>query len=122
MKPTILAASLVTMALMSNALAATSTCPPVQTIEQASQPDERVWRGENPQASASDLADFIFHDAQYDQQNKTVICTYTGPMGNDASFSVMLKPVAGWNLTPVGDWRGTYCESTDVAKCSYTHQ
>ena len=119
--------------ILANAVAATTTCPPIQSITQtqlpaggyryeATQPDGRLWKDENPLALASYLADATFHDARYDAQNAAVVCTYKGPMGNDASFSVSLKPVPGWNLRPVGDWRGSYCENPDVSKCSFQHQ
>lgn len=119
--------------IMATAFAATTECPSIQSITQtqmatggyryeAPGPDGRLWREENPLASASYLADATFHDARYDAQHSAVICTYKGPMGNDASLSVTLKPISGWNLTPVGEWRGTYCENPEVSKCSFQHQ
>ncbi|MFB3303050.1 hypothetical protein [Pseudomonas sp. AMR01] len=132
MKHVILAT--VSAMIMANAVAATTTCPPIQSITQtqmatggyryeASEPDGRLWKDESPLASASYLADSTFHNAQYDVETEAVICTYRGPMGNDASFSVTLKPVSGWNLTPAaGYWRGTYCEHPEVSKCEFSHQ
>lgn len=123
----------VTIALMGPAhAAATSTCPPIQDIKQTamanggyryetSQPDGLTWTGENPQAAVSDLTDSTFHDARYDMNSKAVICTYKGPMNNDASVSVT-APVVDWNLTPTrGEWRGTYCEALDRSRCEFTH-
>lgn len=121
------------MTLMANALAATSTCPSIQDIRQTalagggfryetSQPDGGLWVGENPLAAESYLADATFHDARYDAQSKAVTCTYQRPMSNDASFSVTLKPVSAWNLTPIGEWKGTYCEALEISRCSFTHQ
>ena len=126
-------AGVFTMTLIANACAATTTCPPIERITQtmlngggygytASEFDGRTWLGENPLATESYLADSAFHDARYDPGTLAVTCTYTGPMNNDASVSVTLKSVAGWNLTPSAEWRGTYCEHHDVAKCAFTHQ
>ncbi|MGA9705124.1 hypothetical protein [Pseudomonas sp.] len=133
MPRSMLAAGFAAMALMNEAHAATSTCPPVQSIQQtalasggyryqASRPDGRAWEGENPLASALYLTDSTFHDARYDAPSKAVTCTYKGPMNNDASFSVTLKPIEDWNLVPIADWKGTYCEDANIAKCSFTHQ
>ncbi|MFK9003335.1 hypothetical protein [Pseudomonas pergaminensis] len=134
MRSSLLTGMLATMALVNTVGAATSTCPSIQAIKQtaminggyryeASQPDGRAWTGENPLAAASYLNDSTFHDARYDANNKTVTCTYKGPMNNDASFSVALKPVSAWNLIPpIGEWKGTYCEALAISKCSFTHQ
>lgn len=133
MKSALLAGVLATVSLMDSTHAATSTCPPIQDIKQtemanggyryeASYPDGRTWVGANPQATASYLTDSTFHDARYDATDQSVTCTYKGPMNNDASFSVRLKPVSGWNLIPAGDWKGTYCEAPETVKCSFTHQ
>ncbi len=133
MKSAMLAGVFAITAVLNHAQAATSTCPPAQSIKQtalanggyryeASLPDGRTWAGENPLAPASYLADATFHDARYDASTKAVTCTYKGPMNNDASFSVTLKPISGWNLIPVVRWRGTYCEDPDIAKCVFTHQ
>lgn len=133
MKSALLAGVLATVALMNNTHAATSTCPPIQNIKQTamasggyryetSQSDGRIWAGENQQATASYLTDSTFHDAWYDADHKAVICTYEGPMNNDASFSVTLKPISDWNLIPIGDWKGTHCEAQDISKCSFTHE
>ena len=124
---------LATITPMMSTFAATSTCPSVQSIEQIPSAnggfiyrtpasDGLLWSGENPLASASYLNDSTFHDARYDAINQAVICTYKGPMNNDASFSVTLTPVSSWNLIPIGDWRGTYCEALEITKCSFTHQ
>ena len=132
MKRAMLAGLSAMTGLVANTIAATSTCPSIQSINQTalagggfsyetSQADGRTWKGQNPLAPASYLADSTFHDARYDAQNTAVICTYKGPMGNDANLSITLKPVPGWNLTPSGDWRGTYCEALDTLKCSFTH-
>lgn len=133
MRSPMLAGVLAAMALMNNTYAATSTCPPIKDIKQTandnggyryetSQPDGHTWRGENLRATVSYLTDSTFHDARYDRNNKAVICTYKGPMNNDANFSVTLTPVDEWNLTPTGHWRGTYCEDPDASKCSFTHR
>lgn len=133
MKSAMLAGVFAVIALVNTSDAATSTCPTPQEIKQKAmgsggyryemlQPDGRTWSGENPQATASYLTDSTFHDARYDAINQAVICTYKGPMNNAASFSVTLKQVSGWNLIPIGDWRGTYCEALEIAKCSFTHQ
>ena len=133
MKSAMLAGVFAAMALLNTSYAATSTCPTPQEIKQQAldnggyryemrQPDGRTWLGENPQARASYLTDSTFHDARYTAEDHSVTCTYTGPMNNDASFSVTLKPVLNWNLIPKGDWRGTYCEALEIAKCSFTHQ
>lgn len=122
-----------TMALLNTAQAATAACPLIKDIQQmamqsggyryeTSQPDGHTWTGENPQASASYLTDSAFHDARYDALNKAVTCTYEGPTSNDASFSLTLKPVPGWNLIPIAHWKGTYCEDSDVNKCAFTYQ
>ncbi|NWA66196.1 DUF3757 domain-containing protein [Pseudomonas reactans] len=133
MKSAMLAGVFAAMALLNPSYAATSTCPTPEEIKQQAldnggyryemrQPDGRTWLGENPQASASYLTDSTFHDARYTAEDHSVTCTYKGPMNNDASFSVTLKPVLNWNLIPKGDWRGTYCEALEIAKCSFTHQ
>lgn len=119
--------------LMSDAFAATSACPPVGSIKQVpmakggysyetTQPNGPIWSGENPSALPSYLDDVRFHDARYDAHSKAVTCTYKGPMNNEASISVTLKPVLGWNLIPIAHWRGTYCEALDISECSFTHQ
>ncbi|KNE87464.1 hypothetical protein PSTG_19151 [Puccinia striiformis f. sp. tritici PST-78] len=111
MKSAMLAGVFAAMALLNTSYAATSTCPTPQEIKQQAldnggyryemrQPDGRTWSAED----------------------RSVTCTYKGPMNNDASFSVTLKPVLNWNLIPKGDWRGTYCEALEIAKCSFTHQ
>lgn len=133
MKSAMLAGVIAALALVNTAYAATSTCPTPQEIKQYAmgsggyryemrQPDGRTWSGENPQATAPYLIDSTFHDARYKAQDHSVTCTYKGPMNNDASFSVTLKPLLNWNLIPKGDWRGTYCEALEIAKCSFTHQ
>lgn len=133
MRSAMLAGVFATVALMNTSYAATATCPLPREITQKamenggyryqmSQPDGRIWSGENPHAAASFLTDSTFHDARYDANNQAVTCTYKGPMNNDASFSVTLKPVSKWNLIPAGDWRGTYCEALEIDKCSFTHQ
>lgn len=133
MKSAMLAGVFAAMALLNPSYAATSTCPMPQEIKQKAmdsggyryemlQPDGRTWSGESPQATASYLTDSTFHDARYTAEDRSVTCTYKGPMNNDASFSVTLKSVLNWNLIPKGDWRGTYCEALEIAKCSFTHQ
>ena len=136
MKSAMLAGVCAAMALLNTSYAATSTCPTPQELKQHAldnggyryemhRPDGRTWFGENPQASASYLADSTFHDARYNAEDYSITCTYKGPMNNDASFSITLKPVLDWNLIPIGgwsDWRGTYCEALEIAKCSFTHQ
>ena len=133
MKTALLAGVSATVALMNNTHAATSTCPPIQNIKQTAmasggyryemlQPDGRNWSGESPQATASYLTDSTFHDARYTAEDHSVTCTYKGPMNNDASFSVTLKPISDWNLIPIGDWKGTHCEAQDISKCSFTHE
>ncbi|MFL1553793.1 DUF3757 domain-containing protein [Pseudomonas sp. O64] len=133
MKRALLAGLSAMTGLVANAIAATATCPPIQSIHQtamagggysyeASQPGGLTWTGKNPSATASYLNDSTFHDARYDAQNEAVTCTYKGPMGNDAQLSVTLKSVEGWNLTPIGYWKGTYCEDSDATKCSFTHR
>lgn len=76
----------------------------------------------NPLAAESYLADSAFHDARYDAENKAVTCSYHGAMSNDVSFSVTLKPVLAWNLVPIGEWKGTYCEALEISRCPFTHQ
>nr|WP_314530338.1 DUF3757 domain-containing protein [uncultured Pseudomonas sp.] len=133
MRSAMLAGVLVAMTLMNNTDAATATCPSTHDIKQTAmanggyryetpQGDGRVWSGENPQATVSYLTDSTFHDARYAAKDQSITCTYRGPMNNDASFSVTLKPVLKWNLIPIGDWRGTYCEALEIAKCSFTLQ
>lgn len=133
MNSAMLAGVVIAIALMGDAHAATSTCPSIQIITQtptvsggyryeSSQPGGGTWQGENPLAKAEYLTDSTFHDARYDANNQAVTCTYKGPMSNDASFSLTLKPISDWNLIPSGDWRGTYCEALDISKCSFTHQ
>ncbi|MFL1390314.1 hypothetical protein ACI77F_21870 [Pseudomonas tritici] len=133
MKSALIAGVLAMVSMMDSTHAATSTCPPIQDIKQtemanggyryeASFPDGRAWVGENQQATASYLIDSTFHDARYDADNEAVICTYKGPMNNDASFSVALKPISKWNLKPIGEWKGWRCEATDISKCLFTHQ
>lgn len=133
MKYAMLVAVLATLAMMTSTSAATSTCPPTKSIKQtlvktggftyeALPAEGLVWRGKNPLATASYLADSTFHDVRYDARSKTITCTYKGPMGNDASLSVSLKHVKGWNLKPTGYWRGTYCEDPDLFECAFSHQ
>lgn len=110
MKSALLAGVLAMVSLMDSTHAATSTCPPIQDIKQT----EMANGGYRYEAS--------YPDARYDATDQSVTCTYKGPMNNDASFSVTLKPVFHWNLLPIGDWKGTYCEAMEVAKCSFTHR
>ena len=133
MKRALLAGLSAMTGLLATAIAATATCPPIQSIHQtamagggysyaASPPGGLTWTGKNPSATASYLSDSTFHDARYDALDTAVTCTYKGPMGNDAQLSVTLKPVTEWNLTPTGDWKGSYCEDPDATKCSFTHR
>lgn len=119
-------------ALMGNAYAATSACPPPNAVKEAfkktasgevvvynaSGPDGQQWTGENPMTEQKELHQVEFEKAAIhnDKAAPFIACHYLDE--NHEAVSMTLKTHV--NARPVGSaWDGTECKATNPAQCTF---
>lgn len=120
------------MALMGNAYAASSACPPTNALTQdfkktpngevvlyaASGPDGQQWVGKNPMTEQTELHQVEFEKAvvQSNKGQPIVACHYLDQ--NHEPVSMTLKSQV--NTKPVGSaWAENECKATNPALCTF---
>ncbi|KAF1022567.1 MAG: hypothetical protein GAK37_03358 [Pseudomonas sp.] len=133
---TITASAVLFSVLCSSVFADTAECPATASIKQQQEsmgysytapgPGGSVWKGENPQAQAGDLATFKFTAAAYraksSQGNTDVVsCDFEGT-AQDAFARMTLYSFKDWKAAQGSKWQEQAPKPDEVAYCNATKQ